>query len=140
MKTTLSEAARGDALRLLAEVDLAHARVFPGDRAARQPIHTVYGGAHLFRADAAAKLGALARSSLDSYAPDAATFARALGLPEPSPWPQAEALYARVRAKLEAEPETFQWGRQALMSDPFGNGFCLIEWRNGGYAAAAGCA
>ena len=40
-------------------------------------------------------------------------------------------------AKIEGEVETFQWGRQALMSDPFGNGFCLIQWLGEGYAAVA---
>ncbi|HEX7798333.1 MAG TPA: hypothetical protein VF456_28415, partial [Vicinamibacterales bacterium] len=31
---------------------------YPGDSATRQPVHTVYGGAHLFTADIAQKLGA----------------------------------------------------------------------------------
>jgi len=38
----------------------ATAEQFPGDSPQRQPIHTVYGGAHLFKADASQKLGALA--------------------------------------------------------------------------------
>ena len=29
-------------------------KVYPGDRPDRQPVHTVYGGANLFRADSAA--------------------------------------------------------------------------------------
>ena len=33
-------------------------------------MHTVYGGAQLFRADSARKIGALALQSLDRYAPD----------------------------------------------------------------------
>ena len=36
------------------------AEQFPGDSPARQPVHIVYGGAHLFKADAAQKLGAVA--------------------------------------------------------------------------------
>jgi predicted enzyme related to lactoylglutathione lyase len=39
-------------------------------------------------------------------------------------------------AKLEGKVETFGWGRQAVMSDPFGNGVCLLQWRNRGYAEA----
>lgn len=46
----------------------------------RQPVHTVYGGAHLFKGDTAKKLGGLAIRALDAYAPDAVTFARAVGL------------------------------------------------------------
>jgi predicted enzyme related to lactoylglutathione lyase len=36
-------------------------------------------------------------------------------------------------ARLEGEVQTFNWGSQAVMSDPFGNGLCLVQWRNGGY-------
>ncbi|HTN83122.1 MAG TPA: phosphoenolpyruvate kinase, partial [Sorangium sp.] len=61
---------------------------------ARQPIHTVYGGAHLFKADTARKLGAVALGALDEHAPDFAAFARALGLPGADELPErpAEAL------------------------------------------------
>jgi predicted enzyme related to lactoylglutathione lyase len=30
-------------------------------------------------------------------------------------------------ATLEGGVETFEWGRLALMSDPFGHGFCLVQ-------------
>jgi citrate lyase beta subunit len=73
---------------------------YPGDSATRQPVHTVYGGAHLFNADIAQKLGAAALSTFDEYAPDAATLARVF---EMSP-----ALAARIRPrivdKLKEEP------------------------------------
>jgi len=49
-------------------------RHYPGDSGARQAVHTVYGGAHLFTAETPKKLGELALKSLDTYAPDAATF------------------------------------------------------------------
>ena len=49
--------------------------------AERQPVHVVYGGAHLFRAGTTRRLGDLALRSLDEYAPDFATFAKAIGLP-----------------------------------------------------------
>src|SRR5262245_52735108 len=54
---------------------------YPGETGRRQPVHTVYGGAHLFKADSAARLGALARRALDQFAPDFLVFARALDLP-----------------------------------------------------------
>lgn len=43
----------------------------------------------------------------------------------------------RAGARLEAGPETFEWGRQATLSDPFGHGLCLIEWSGQGYDAIA---
>ena len=46
----------GDLEGILADLRTAHARFarnFPGDSVERQPVHTVYGGAQLFRADSA---------------------------------------------------------------------------------------
>jgi predicted enzyme related to lactoylglutathione lyase len=36
-------------------------------------------------------------------------------------------------AKLESKVRTEKWGRIACLSDPFGNGFCLIEFIGRGY-------
>ena len=74
------------------------ARRFPGDSGARQPVHTVYGGAHLFKSDTAPRLGSLALKALSEYAPDPATLASAIGLEN------AETIYARVMEKLKREP------------------------------------
>lgn len=57
------------------------AKFYPGDSGKRQPIHTVYGGAQLFKADTIAKIGSLAIKSLTEYAPDFVKFASALELP-----------------------------------------------------------
>lgn len=75
----------------------------PSDRGTRQPAHTVYGGAHLFRSNIARKLGDLALRELETYAPDPATLGRAIGLP-PEPDGLWATVYDRVRSKLEREP------------------------------------
>ncbi|HZY03603.1 MAG TPA: VOC family protein [Anaeromyxobacteraceae bacterium] len=36
-------------------------------------------------------------------------------------------------AKVEAPIAGRKWGRIALLSDPFGNGFCLIQFQGRGY-------
>lgn len=77
----------------------AFARRFPGDSPARQPVHTVYGGAHLFKSDTPAKLGVLALKSLKEYGSDPNAFARVLGIPDGF----ADIVYRRVVAKLERE-------------------------------------
>ncbi len=70
-----------DALRpTFARLSEASARPAP-PAAWRQPVHTVYGGAHLFKADAARKLGDHALRALSTYAPDFCAFARAIDLP-----------------------------------------------------------
>lgn len=83
----------------LAKANAAVAAACPGETGERQPVHTVYGGAHLFRSDSARKLGAVALSTLDEYAPDAATLARALGLDDDL----ARTIRTRVVEKLQRE-------------------------------------
>jgi predicted enzyme related to lactoylglutathione lyase len=36
-------------------------------------------------------------------------------------------------ARLEEPIATFAWGKLALMADPFGHGFCLVQFLGGGY-------
>jgi citrate lyase beta subunit len=86
----------------LARANETLARAYPGETGARQPVHTVYGGAHLFRGVSASKLGELALRSLDTYGPNAAEFAEAIGLAGDGGLHGR--IYERVRAKLEREP------------------------------------
>ena len=72
---------RLDAILLqLAGANRAPAQDSPGTASEWQPVHTVYGGAHLFTSDVAAKLGAQALKVLDEYAPDPDGLARAFDL------------------------------------------------------------
>ncbi len=103
MTTTLSSDAVDAVLERLAAANAEFAGHYPGDGSARQPVHTVYGGAHLFRAASAGRLGGLAERFLEEHAPDAATFARAVGLAEPE-GELARTVYGRMREKLEREP------------------------------------
>jgi hypothetical protein len=67
----------------------------------RQPVHTVYGGAQLFKAATPARLGTLALELIRNYTPDAAAFAECLGLPAGA---LANSVFERTVAKLEREP------------------------------------
>ena len=40
-------------------------------------------------------------------------------------------------ARPESPIEAYPWGRMAVLGDPFGNGFCLIELDAAGYGAIA---
>lgn len=40
-------------------------------------------------------------------------------------------------ARLENPVSTHEWGKLALMADPFGHGFCLVQFRNRGYDEVA---
>lgn len=129
MTTTLSD----DEVRELSApanaANIAFAARYPGESGSRQPIHTVYGGAQLFRSDTAQRLGRIALRALREYAPDPFVFARAIGLRGAETLPAdlsrsrtvlevpagdvrhvsesawlAMTIYERVVAKLEREP------------------------------------
>jgi citrate lyase beta subunit len=113
-ETTIPENALSAFLDALDQGNMRVAERFPGESPHRQPVHTVYGGAHLFKSDAAQKLGAAALKTLSEHAPDAATFAAAIDLEAAA----ADRIYERVVAKLKREPvEDFRID----FEDGFGN-------------------
>jgi len=93
-------------LAALGEPNRAFARAYPGERADRQPVHTVYGGAHLFKAETARRLGELALEAMAAHARDPAELASGIGLAGAGTAGAGElaALHARVTAKLQREP------------------------------------
>lgn len=84
----------------LAPVDAELARHYPGDPGTRQPIHTVYVPGDVFAADTIRSWGDQALAALDEHAPDAATFAKVLGISDALAVP----VYDRVRAKPGGSP------------------------------------
>jgi citrate lyase beta subunit len=70
-------------------------------RSARTPVHVVYGGAHLYRADSVARVGAIARATMETWGKDDARFGAMLGITDPA---LASEVTARVRAKLASAP------------------------------------
>ncbi len=114
MPTTLTTDALGGVFARLRGANLDFARRYPGDSGLRQPVHVVYGGAHLFRADSAERLGALAIRAFEEYAATPEDLARAAGLPEAL----ASTIWSRVAEKLRREPvEDFR----ADFEDGYGN-------------------
>jgi len=66
----------------------------------RQPIHVVYGGAHLFKADTIPKLGRIARSFFETYASDSARLSEIFGIDAAI----AARVFELVTRKLDVEP------------------------------------
>ena len=97
---SLSDAALRQLTERLKQAQEVFSKHYPGESGTRQPVHTVYGGAHLFKSDTTRKLGELAVKALDTYAPEPRIFAEAIGLPGRL----AETVHPRVRKKLEREP------------------------------------
>jgi len=92
-------------LAKLAEPNAAVARRWSGLPEGRQPVHTVYGGAQLFRADVASRMGKRALTSLHTYAPDPIVFAQALGIAGADTLPEKKkkkgAILADARSELD---------------------------------------
>src|SRR5208337_4153053 len=102
MKTTLSAETLQSATAQLRKANAAFSAAYPGESGRRQPVHCFYGGAHLFQATTARRLGELALRSLEDYAPDAKALTSALR------WTVSESLaenvYGRIVEKLRREP------------------------------------
>ena len=105
MTSSLSEASLTELTGTLRQANEEFSRHYPGETGRRQPVHTVYGGAHLFKSDSARRLGSLARRSLDQFAPDFLTFARAIDLPGASELPDTVDDANELVSFLRNEPE-----------------------------------
>ena len=98
---TLSDDDLTSAAAPLRDANLAFTTRYPGESGRRQPVHTVYGGAQLFKAESTRRLGEIAARSLQEFAPDAASLAEAVGSTDAA---LAETVYGRVVEKLRREP------------------------------------
>src|ERR1700730_11177748 len=101
MKTTLTPEMLDSILGTLSRANAAHDALFPGDFVERQPVHTVYGGAHLFKPETPTRLGSLALDTIRNYASDSSSFAECVGLPNDA---LANEVLERTVEKLQKEP------------------------------------
>src|SRR5437660_4657612 len=132
MKTSLAGVSLEAITGKLGAANRAFVDNYPGETGRRQPVHTVYGGAHLFKADSAARLAKVAERALAENASDFVVFALAIGLPLSEDLPDvlefatglkqrlafdadavreenkaawlAHTIYSRVQEKLKREP------------------------------------
>ena len=113
MKTSQPQSLSHIAAETLAEAYAAFTQRYPGETGRRQPVHTVYGGAHLFQAGIAQRLGQLAQKTLQEHAPDAFTFARAVGLPGSESLPNSASKTAALKRRFAASPEKLRGENRA---------------------------
>jgi hypothetical protein len=105
MKRTLPPESLQDIAAQLAQAHKTFGSRYPGATGIRQPVHTVYGGAHLFRAHTARRLGEAALQSLDEFAPDFVSFAKAISLPGAERLTDSSNLIAQLAKSIEADPQ-----------------------------------
>lgn len=122
MKTSMPNSAIQSALRILEEPSAAFANRYPGETGRRQPVHVVYGGAHLFRAGISRRMGDVALATLGEFAPDAFTFARAIGLQGAEALPKSGQEAAAAQRRFAKSPEKLRledhgaWMAQTIYS------------------------
>src|SRR5687767_10064060 len=92
----------------LSKANQAAALSYPGETGRRQPVHTVYGGAHLFKAETTQRLGALAVRALEQSAPGAVAFAKAVGLPGADGLPDSLEQSRNFQTLLKEDPEALR--------------------------------
>ncbi|WP_456437746.1 DUF6986 family protein [Psychroserpens sp.] len=80
MKLSISQDKKASIFNELKNANQAFNNIYKGDREDRQPIHTVYGGANLFKSNTTDVLGNIALKSLLHYAPNFVEFGKAFQL------------------------------------------------------------
>ena len=98
MQFSIADNEKEQLLDTLKTANLKFQQTYPGDKPDRQPVHTVYGGANLFKADTCKRMGEIALQHLKTNAPDAASLADALQLPDLHP-----KVYDKIILKLQTE-------------------------------------
>lgn len=80
MNFSIDDNVKQQLLDELEPANIAFQHTYPGDKPSRQPVHTVYGGANLFKSDTVLKMGEIALKNLQTYAPNFIVLAKALHL------------------------------------------------------------
>jgi citrate lyase beta subunit len=104
MKTSLRPESIQGVLGRLHAANAAFHQAYAGATSERQPVHTVYGGAHLFKSDSAQKIGKVALGALSEYGGNFAVFAKALALRGSERLPEAPDEIAALHQALHADP------------------------------------
>lgn len=101
MNLSIPENERESLLGNLKIANLNFQHLYPGDKPDRQPVHTVYGGANLFKSDTCVKMGEIALKNLQTYSPDFATLAKVLHLQGYKDLPDSNKKIEKLTKKLD---------------------------------------
>lgn len=92
-------------LNSLQTANLKFQQTYPGDKPGRQAVHTVYGGANLFKADTCVKMGDIALKNLLTYSPDFVTLSKVLRFDGHEDLPDDEKKVEKLIKKLDKMDE-----------------------------------
>ena len=101
MKLSIKEQEKEIILNELRAANLKFQQAYPGDKPDRQPVHTLYGGANLFKWDTCVKMGEVALKNLQTYAPDFVVLANVLKLEGYEELPQSKKEIEALTQRLD---------------------------------------
>src|SRR6266496_5446779 len=101
MKLSIKESDKKELLKKLGKANLKFQKTYPGDKPYRQPLHTVYGGANLFKADTCVKMGDIALQNLQTYAPNFVSLAKAIHMQDHQQLPDDENEIQKLVSEVE---------------------------------------
>jgi citrate lyase beta subunit len=116
MKRSINDAAKDSLLTELGKANQQFQKIYPGDKPDRQPVHTVYGGANLFKSDTCVKMGEIALRNLHNYAPNFVVLANVLKLDGYEHLPHTEAEIKALTEKLDGMKEADRKKEHAWLS------------------------
>ena len=116
MKFSIQEQEKEKLLDQLKAANLNFQKIYPGDRPDRQPVHTVYGGANLFKSDTCVKMGEIALKNLQTYAPDFVTLAKVLETDGYKELPSSKEKTGKLIRKLDKMSEEERKNEDAWLS------------------------
>lgn len=105
MNFSIADNDKESLLGTLKIANLKFQKTYPGDKPDRQPVHTVYGGANLFKSDTCVKMGDVALKNLLTYAPDFVTLAQVLKFAGHEELPDSDKKIEKLAKKLEEMDE-----------------------------------
>ncbi len=108
MKFSIPENEKSALLDQLQTANLKFQKTYPGDKPERQPVHTVYGGANLFKADTCVKMGDIALKNLQTYAPNFVALANVLQLNGYEHLPRHQSEIEALTKRLDGMPEALR--------------------------------
>ena len=106
MKFSIADKEKEVLLDSLKTANLKFHQIYPGDKPDRQPVHTVYGGANLFKANTCIKMGEAALKNLQTYAPDFVVLAKVLQLDGHDQLPSIESEINSLVKRMDSLEET----------------------------------
>ena len=105
MKFSINDSVKDSLLNDLKTANLKFQKIYPGDKPDRQAVHTVYGGANLFKSNTCVKMGDIALRNLKTYSPDFTELARVLKFKGHEDLPGSEKKIKKLTKKLDKMSE-----------------------------------